>query len=58
MDFVNWVVSRVDEVMAQIDLNRGDDSRDIPRRVPERSAATGAVESPDASDAPSSRSAA
>jgi hypothetical protein len=58
MDFVNWVVSRVDEVMAQNDLNRADDSRDIiPRRVPERSAATGAVESPDKPDA-SPRSAA
>lgn len=58
MDFVNWVVSRVDEVMAQIDLNRGDGSRDVPRLVSERTAATGTVKSPDTSNAPSPRSAA
>lgn len=63
MDFVNWVISRVDEVMAQIDLDRGNtsvdrdnNSRDIFKRIPERAVETGRLESPDASDASSARS--
>jgi len=63
MDFVNWVISRVDEVMAQTDLDRGStsidrgkDSREIFRRIPERAVETVAVESPDTPDTHSARS--
>ena len=63
MDFVNWVISRVDEVMAQIDIDRGSasidrgkDSHEVFRRIPERAVETGAFESPDTADTHSARS--
>jgi hypothetical protein len=54
MDFVNWVLSRFDEVMADADKDRGGSTENIEKRTLERVTPIDAAKSSDVPDVSSS----